>query len=126
MPSRVRSRSPHVCPPLTPTSDLIRHGKHHQAAAQADGKYLSEDTHHSSDSAPRGNQKQQQQSTPKQIPADMQSVDQQQSPDHREAAEMIVSEEREAKTKMPTYVGLENFKLLDKMGECVLSHIFLI
>jgi len=124
MPLRVRIRSPHICSLLTLCSDLIRHGKHHQAAAQADGKYLSEDTHHPSDSAPRGNQKQQQ--STHQIPADTQSVDQQPSPDHREAAEMIVSEEREAKTKMPTYVGLENFKLLDKMGECVLSHIFLI
>jgi hypothetical protein len=61
-----------------------------------------------------------------QIPAETPSVDQQQSPDHREAAEMIVGEEREAKAKMPTYVGLENFKLLDKMGECVLSHKLLI
>jgi hypothetical protein len=65
------------------------------------------------DDTPRGNQKQHQQAT-HQIP---QAVDQQQSPDHREAAEMIVSEEREAKAKMPTYVGLENFRLLDKMGE---------
>lgn len=39
------------------------------------------------------------------------------SPGHREAAEMIVNEEREAKSKMPVYPGLENFKLLDKMGE---------
>lgn len=39
------------------------------------------------------------------------------SPAHREAAEMIVNEEREAKSKMPVYPGLENFKLLDKMGE---------
>jgi serine/threonine-protein kinase RCK2 len=51
------------------------------------------------------------------IPQDAPSGDQQQSPDHREAAEMIVSEERDAKAKLPTYVGLENFKLLDKMGE---------
>jgi hypothetical protein len=42
---------------------------------------------------------------------------QQLAPDHREAAEMIVSEEREASEKMPSYVGLENFKLVDKMGE---------
>jgi hypothetical protein len=34
---------------------------------------------------------------------------------------MIVQEEREAKSKMPHHKGLERFKLLDKMGECVLS-----
>ncbi len=30
-----------------------------------------------------------------------------------------MQEEREAKGKMPTYKGLENFRLIDKMGECV-------
>jgi hypothetical protein len=30
---------------------------------------------------------------------------------------MIVNEERQAKNKMPTYKGLENFELLEKMGE---------
>jgi hypothetical protein len=45
------------------------------------------------------------------------------SPDFRAEAEMIVQEEREAKGKLPTYKGLENFRLLDKMGECVIRHI---
>jgi hypothetical protein len=84
-------------------------------AAQADGRHVGQGTHFL-DNTPRGNQRQQQQAT-HHIPADTHFVDKQQSPDHREAAEMIVSEEREAKAKMPTYVGLENFKLLDKMGE---------
>jgi serine/threonine-protein kinase RCK2 len=30
---------------------------------------------------------------------------------------MIVNEEREASSKIPSYKGLENFKLLEKMGE---------
>ena len=34
---------------------------------------------------------------------------------------MIVNEEREQKSKMPTYKGLEKYKLLEKMGECVPS-----
>jgi serine/threonine-protein kinase RCK2 len=42
----------------------------------------------------------------------------------REAAEQIVLEEREAKTKMPTYKGLENYRLLEKMGECVVVHVW--
>jgi len=29
----------------------------------------------------------------------------------------MVDEERESKLKMPTYKGLENFRLLEKMGE---------
>lgn len=40
----------------------------------------------------------------------------------KEAAEYIVKEEREAKNKMPVYAGLENFKLLEKMGEWVSVH----
>ncbi|KAF7355167.1 Protein kinase domain-containing protein [Mycena sanguinolenta] len=35
----------------------------------------------------------------------------------REAAEQIVKQEREQKERMPTYKGLENFKIVDKMGE---------
>jgi hypothetical protein len=30
---------------------------------------------------------------------------------------MIVNEERETSSRMPLYKGLENFKLLEKMGE---------
>ena len=33
--------------------------------------------------------------------------------------EQIVAEERDAKSKLPRYKGLERFELLEKMGECV-------
>ena len=36
---------------------------------------------------------------------------------YKEHVEQIVQEEREAKSKMPVYKGLENYKLLEKMGE---------
>ncbi|KAA1466271.1 Pkinase-domain-containing protein [Dentipellis sp. KUC8613] len=39
-------------------------------------------------------------------------------------AEMIVQEEREAKSKMPTYKGLERFKLIDKMGDGAFSNVY--
>ena len=39
------------------------------------------------------------------------------SPKYKEQVGQIVQEEREAKNKMPTYKGLENYKLLEKMGE---------
>ncbi|KNZ73858.1 Serine/threonine-protein kinase srk1 [Termitomyces sp. J132] len=41
------------------------------------------------------------------------------SPSPREAAQIIVDEERQAHSKMPKYQGLENFELIDKMGESV-------
>jgi hypothetical protein len=42
----------------------------------------------------------------------------------REAAEQIVKQEREQKEQMPTYKGLENFKIVEKMGESVPRPIF--
>lgn len=39
------------------------------------------------------------------------------SEDYTKQVEAIVQEERETKSKMPVYKGLENYKLLDKMGE---------
>lgn len=46
----------------------------------------------------------------------------------REAAEQIVKQEREQKEKeqeqMPTYKGLENFKIVTKMGESVALPVF--
>ena len=65
----------------------------------------------------RGNQRQQQQATC-QIAQNTQSLKRQQlASDYREAAEMIVNEERVVNAKKLSYVGLENFKLVDKMGE---------
>ncbi|KAL0581987.1 MAPK-activated protein kinase Srk1 [Marasmius crinis-equi] len=42
----------------------------------------------------------------------------------REVAEQIVKEEREAKSQMPSYKGLENFKLLEKMGDGAFSNVY--
>ncbi|KAH8830173.1 kinase-like domain-containing protein [Flagelloscypha sp. PMI_526] len=46
------------------------------------------------------------------------------SPGYREAAEMIVNEEREEKSKMPTYKGLDKFKLVTKMGDGAFSNVY--
>jgi hypothetical protein len=32
---------------------------------------------------------------------------------------MIVNQEREEKAKIPVYLGLDEFKIVEKMGECV-------
>lgn len=40
-------------------------------------------------------------------------------PSHKEAAEEIVRQERAAKSTLPNYKGLEEFHLIEKMGECV-------
>ncbi|KAJ4472318.1 kinase-like domain-containing protein [Lentinula aciculospora] len=87
--------------------NLIRHGKHHNNQHR--------DESHPSDQSPTCNQSIYQ--SPKQ-------QDQDQQPYNREAAEQIVKEEREAKTQMPSYKGLENFKLLEKMGDGAFSNVY--
>ncbi|KAJ7699921.1 kinase-like domain-containing protein [Mycena rosella] len=42
----------------------------------------------------------------------------------REAAEEIVRQERELKETMPTYKGLENFKIVEKMGDGAFSNVY--
>jgi len=42
----------------------------------------------------------------------------------REAAEQIVKQEREQKEQMPNYKGLENFKIVEKMGDGAFSNVY--
>ena len=94
--------------------DLIRHGKHHRQARQ-DNKHA--DTEQVSPTSPIRFQQQQRQ-------AQKQQIQQQPAHEHviassppRDVVEIIVNEEREAKLKIPRYPGLENFTLVEKMGE---------
>ncbi|KAJ7047527.1 kinase-like domain-containing protein [Mycena alexandri] len=41
-----------------------------------------------------------------------------------QAAEEIVKQEREQKEQMPTYKGLENFKIVEKMGDGAFSNVY--
>ena len=111
-------------------SDLIRHGKNHVHARQDDTSSSSAppaDTHSNHQRAqperrqqanaqPQTQQKQQQ-------PAKVQPVATKQSQQYTREVEKIVQEERAAKEKMPTYKGLERFKLIQKMGECASRYL---
>jgi serine/threonine-protein kinase RCK2 len=77
-------------------TDLIRYGKHHQ----------------NRHSAPANTRDLPPQNTVAHTPA--------------AAAARIVDEERKEKSTMPTFKGLEHFKLEDKMGECVFDHLSII
>jgi len=91
--------------------DLIRHGKHHRHSRDGDDPI--------SPSSPIGfhqQQQQAQQQAKKQLPPITEHII---SPPTREVAEIIVNQEREEKLKMPVYAGLEDFKITNKMGECV-------
>jgi serine/threonine protein kinase len=82
--------------------NLIRHGKHH---------------HHHEEQSPTASRVVRQQPQAQNHPPH-------ENPHSREAAEIIVNEEREAKAKMPHYRGLENFKLIEKMGDGAFSNVY--
>lgn len=106
---------PTPCSDLSHPTDLIRHGKNHNNARQ----YQSDHQQHPQ---PQQQQKQPVRDTQREPPSEhKQPVPKTVSPKYKEEVEAIVQEERVAKEKMPSYIGLENFKLLDKMGECVPS-----
>jgi len=86
---------------------LIRHGKHHPEVAKHE-KDASEDPS-------RGLRQQIQAPAPHQHKGEPLK-----SPPAKEVAEQIVEEERKEKSKMPSYKGLEAFRLEEKMGEFVL------
>ncbi|KAJ7086730.1 kinase-like domain-containing protein [Mycena epipterygia] len=76
--------------------NLLRHGKHHNHARQDDTPPPS--------------------AAPPVTPPDEKMA--------REAAEQIVQQERELKEQMPTYKGLENFKIVEKMGDGAFSNVY--
>lgn len=124
------SADPDQFPVLRSFLDLIRHGKHHNQHQQqspartadtpkhAQSDPTLDDHAHRRDPSSRASKHQQAQAPQPHEPPPDRVV----SPGPREVAEMIVNEEREASAKMPTYKGLENFKLLEKMGESVHIH----
>ena len=91
--SKVRCSSFPIASFLSSPIDFIRHGKHH----------------HNRHSAPENTRDLRQQP--------------QNTVTHTPAAARVVDEERKVKSPMPTYQGLENFKLEIKMGECVFDHL---
>lgn len=112
--------------PLTPSvADLIRHGKNHTARQHNDaGQYEFASPQQQQQQQQPQPQYQQAQRQAREQPREGQQQQQTQktaSPKYKEEVEKIVQEEREAKSKMPTYKGLENYRLLDKMGEYVVN-----
>ena len=100
--------------------DLIRHGKNHTNRQHNDATQYEHgyDQQHDAQQTQRQAREQ-----PREAPKGQQQhqTHKAASPKYREEVEQIVQEEREAKSKMPTYKGLENYKLLEKMGEYVVS-----
>ncbi|TCD70499.1 hypothetical protein EIP91_003260 [Steccherinum ochraceum] len=105
--------------------NLIRHGKnHHSARHQDDAQYTAYSPSSSTSTVtPQHRDNQHQQQHQKQ-PRESRHRDHDNTPKYKEEVEKIVQEEREAKNKMPSYKGLEQFKLLDKMGDGAFSNVY--
>jgi len=99
--------------------DLIRHGKHHHAVRSDAAKNRDEQNTQLTQANPRALRQQEQAHTVTHAAQHNVRQDQQsrKSPPAREIVQSMVDEERERKLKMPTYKGLEKFRLLEKMGE---------
>ncbi|KAH7904223.1 kinase-like domain-containing protein [Hygrophoropsis aurantiaca] len=104
--------------------NLIRRHQNHHRHPESDPLHFSRSVAESSQHA----QKQQYQPPVKQPEPEVVSQQQYQPqpPQVEEHAvpEMTRPEEREPKPKMPTYKGLENFKLVEKMGDGAFSNVY--
>jgi hypothetical protein len=110
--------------------NLIRHGKNHVHARQDDTSSSSappdppanQRAHPERRQQANAQHKQQPQQQPQPVKA--QPVATKQSQQYTREVEKIVQEERAAKDKMPTYKGLERFRLVQKMGDGAFSNVF--
>ncbi|TBU32196.1 Pkinase-domain-containing protein [Dichomitus squalens] len=104
--------------------NFIRHGKTHHSAQkqQDDDPYQLYTTQQPVQQQPRADQSRHQQQ--REAQAQQHQTQKHASPKYKEQIEQIVQEEREAKNKMPTYTGLENFRLLEKMGDGAFSNVY--
>ncbi|KAF7795881.1 hypothetical protein EIP86_007048 [Pleurotus ostreatoroseus] len=109
---------------------LIRHGKTHAARHDEDPQWAQQQQ---APQHPQPTQQQPQQQQRRQAreqnrdhPRDgqQQQTQRTQEPKYREQVEQIVQEEREARNKMPTYKGLENYRLQEKMGDGAFSNVY--
>ncbi|PSR73564.1 hypothetical protein PHLCEN_2v10483 [Hermanssonia centrifuga] len=109
--------------------NLIRHGKNHNARQHNDDAQSGQPQHQQPlppPPPPPQQQRQPREQTREQPrdPSQQQQTQKTQSQKYKEELEQIVQEEREAKSKMPTYKGLENFRLIDKMGDGAFSNVY--
>ncbi|KIY49564.1 Pkinase-domain-containing protein [Fistulina hepatica ATCC 64428] len=113
--------------------NLIRHGKHHHAAQDAHDDIHPAALHHQQQQQAHGQQQQQQEQQQQQQQLLQQHRQEPQhqrqhqavvAPEHREAVELIVKEEQEAQSTLPSYKGLEKFKLIAKMGDGAFSNVY--
>ncbi|KAI0829369.1 Pkinase-domain-containing protein [Trametes gibbosa] len=102
--------------------NLIRHGKNHHstAARQQQEDAANQQQQHAAQQ--RAEQQSRQHREAQQ--GQQQQTQTQSAPKYKEHVEQIVQEEREANDKMPVYKGLENYKLVEKMGDGAFSNVY--
>ncbi|KAI0356695.1 Pkinase-domain-containing protein [Trametes cingulata] len=111
--------------------NLIRHGKNHHSTRQQQDDAAYQHAYSQQQQSQQQQQQQAQQRAEQQSrqhreaqQPQQQQTQKQASPKYKEQAEQIVQEEREAKGKMPVYKGLENYKLVEKMGDGAFSNVY--
>ncbi|CDO74116.1 hypothetical protein BN946_scf185043.g166 [Trametes cinnabarina] len=105
--------------------NLIRHGKNHHSTRQQqeDAAYQQAQQQQAQIAQQQRAEQQARQQREAQQAKEQQTL-REASPKYKEQVEQIVQEEREAKGKMPVYKGLENYKLIEKMGDGAFSNVY--
>ncbi|TDL29461.1 Pkinase-domain-containing protein [Rickenella mellea] len=97
--------------------NLMRHGKPHHDKPSQGHDTTTRQRDRASDRQLETTQRQQQKAATLQDKQDQMDAT-------RAQAEKMLQAEKESKSKMPTYKGLEKFKLLDKMGDGAFSNVY--
>jgi len=109
--------------------NLIRHGKNHIHVRQDDFPNSQQPAAPPTDARSQPERRQQAEPQPQSQPKQQQAQKAQpattkQSQHITREVEKIVREEREAMDKMPTYKGLERYKLIEKKGDGAFSNVY--
>ncbi|KAF9535108.1 kinase-like domain-containing protein [Crepidotus variabilis] len=115
--------------------NLIRHGKHHNNASKDEPASPTTSTSPTTATSPVRASRHKEKERERELPAQPSQQQQQQQQPQQEKqkqehvvkadmVETIVHEERKAKDKMPTYKGLEDYKLEEKMGDGAFSNVY--
>lgn len=98
-------------------TDLIRHGKNHHTSRQEESAHQPYSQQTQTQQQRTVDSQQQSSRQQKEAQHQQQQTQKHASPKYKEQVEQIVQEEREEKGKMPVYKGLDDYKLIEKMGE---------
>lgn len=117
----IRSLFSPASKPVTkqPATDLIRHGRQHNDSKAPQAPFQASPSPATAQPARDADRDRSRQEKKQAVAPVEERAQPMRAQSYRPEAEAIVQEENENKAKLPVYRGMEQFKLIEKMGECV-------